>query len=71
MANIKDNVVTPQRRAGPVQHVGPGNYGTWGPALWGRNVIAALEQALHVSSYARAQTSPGGGPAEGGAQAPP
>eukprot|EP00969_Alexandrium_andersonii_P004284 185041-Alexandrium_andersonii.AAC.1 len=71
MAKIKDNVATPQRREGPVQHVGPGTYGTWDSTLWGRNVIAALEQALHVSSYTGSQTNPGEGPAESGTQAPP
>eukprot|EP00969_Alexandrium_andersonii_P326564 14429570-Alexandrium_andersonii.AAC.1 len=39
--------------------------------MWGRKVIAALEQALHVSSYARSRTSPGEGPSGSGTQAPP
>eukprot|EP00969_Alexandrium_andersonii_P126603 5595701-Alexandrium_andersonii.AAC.1 len=64
MASIKDNSVTPQRREGLVQHVGPNTYGTWDPALWGRNVIRALEEALHASAYTRTQTGPGRGPAE-------
>eukprot|EP00969_Alexandrium_andersonii_P106001 4676540-Alexandrium_andersonii.AAC.1 len=71
MARTKDNIVTPQRREGPVQHVGPGTFNTWDPATWDRTVIAALEQALHVSSYSRSRTSPGEGPSGSGTQALP
>eukprot|EP00969_Alexandrium_andersonii_P294942 13037343-Alexandrium_andersonii.AAC.1 len=71
MAKIKDDVVTPQRREGPVLHAGPDTHNTWDPNAWGRKVIAALEQALHVSSYARSRTSPGDPPSGSGTQAPP
>eukprot|EP00969_Alexandrium_andersonii_P088942 3925683-Alexandrium_andersonii.AAC.1 len=53
MARAKDDIATPQRREGPVQHMGPDAHNTWGPVARDRKVIAALGQALHVSSYAR------------------
>eukprot|EP00969_Alexandrium_andersonii_P168865 7463271-Alexandrium_andersonii.AAC.1 len=58
MAKIKDDITEPQRREGPVPHVGPRTHDVWDPTLWDRAVISALEQALGVAKYARAQEGP-------------
>eukprot|EP00969_Alexandrium_andersonii_P328880 14532346-Alexandrium_andersonii.AAC.1 len=36
MARVKDDIVTPQRREGPVTHAGPDTHNTWDHAAWGR-----------------------------------
>eukprot|EP00969_Alexandrium_andersonii_P255987 11316389-Alexandrium_andersonii.AAC.1 len=58
MSKIKDDVSEPQRREGPVPHVGPRTRDIWDPVAWDRGVLSALEQALGVAKYMRSQGGP-------------